>query len=60
MGYDTRPLLSMEEKNKFLREALEKKYTLFFEHDPRVECCSLIQTEKGIRMKEGFNLSDIL
>jgi glyoxylase-like metal-dependent hydrolase (beta-lactamase superfamily II) len=60
MGYDTRPLLSMEEKNKFLREALEKKYTLFFEHDPRVECCSLIQTEKGIRMKETFNLSEII
>lgn len=60
MGYDTRPLLSMEEKNKFLREALEKNYTLFFEHDPRIECCSLIQTEKGIRMKEGFALTDLM
>ncbi len=60
MGYDTRPLLSMDEKNKFLREALEKKYTLFFEHDPRIECGSVVQTEKGIRLKEGFPLSEIV
>ncbi|HWZ21747.1 MAG TPA: MBL fold metallo-hydrolase, partial [Cytophagaceae bacterium] len=59
MGYDTRPLLAMDEKNKFLREALEKNYTLFFEHDPLNECCSLIQTEKGVRMKEAFRLSEL-
>jgi glyoxylase-like metal-dependent hydrolase (beta-lactamase superfamily II) len=59
MGYDTRPLLSMEEKNKFLREALEKNYTVFFEHDPLVECCSLVQTEKGIRLKEAFRLEEL-
>ncbi len=58
MGYDTRPLLSMEEKTNFLREALDKNYTLFFEHDPRIECGSLVQTEKGIRLKEGFNLTE--
>jgi glyoxylase-like metal-dependent hydrolase (beta-lactamase superfamily II) len=59
MGYDTRPLLAMEEKNKFLREALEKNYTLFFEHDPLIECCSLMQTEKGIRLQKAFKLSDL-
>ncbi|HVD98743.1 MAG TPA: MBL fold metallo-hydrolase [Cytophagaceae bacterium] len=59
MGYDTRPLLSMDEKNKFLREAVEKKYILFFEHDPDIECGSLVQTEKGVRMKEGFKLSEL-
>ncbi len=58
MGYDTRPLLSMEEKNKFLREAVAKNYTLFFEHDPLIECCSLVQTEKGIRLKDGFRLEE--
>ena len=57
MGYDTRPLISMEEKSKFLKEALEKKYTLFFEHDPVNECCDLIQTEKGIRMNNAFSLN---
>lgn len=60
MGYDTRPLLSMEEKNTFLRDALEKKYILFFEHDPVLECGSLVQTERGIRMKEGFKLAAII
>jgi glyoxylase-like metal-dependent hydrolase (beta-lactamase superfamily II) len=60
MGYDTRPLLSMEEKNKFLREALDKNYALFFEHDPINECCSLIQTEKGIRPKEIFKLTEFI
>ena len=59
MGYDTRPLLAMDEKTNFLREALEKNYTLFFEHDPLNECCSLVQTEKGIRLKEAFKLSEL-
>lgn len=59
MGYDTRPLLAMDEKTNFLIEALEKNYTLFFEHDPLNECCSLVQTEKGIRLKEAFKLSEL-
>jgi glyoxylase-like metal-dependent hydrolase (beta-lactamase superfamily II) len=60
MGYDTRPLLSMKEKDLFLREAVENKYVLFFEHDPVHECCSLVQTEKGIRMDKTFNLSEYI
>ncbi len=60
MGYDTRPLISMEEKNKFLKEALEKEYTLFFEHDPINQCCTVAQTEKGIRSNATFSLSDFL
>jgi glyoxylase-like metal-dependent hydrolase (beta-lactamase superfamily II) len=48
-GYDTRPLLSLEEREKFLKEALEKDYVLFFEHDVHVQCCRLQMTEKGIR-----------
>jgi Zn-dependent hydrolases, including glyoxylases len=59
MSYDTRPLLSMMEKEVFLKEALEREYILFFEHDPVNECCTLTQTEKGIRAKEIFRLSDI-
>ncbi len=60
MAYDTRPLLSMEEKNTFLSEAYQNNYILFFEHDPIHECCTLQSTEKGIRVKESFNLSDII
>jgi glyoxylase-like metal-dependent hydrolase (beta-lactamase superfamily II) len=55
-GYDTQPILSMNEKETFLKEAVWNNYTLFFEHDIYNECCSLIQTEKGVRAKESFSL----
>jgi glyoxylase-like metal-dependent hydrolase (beta-lactamase superfamily II) len=57
-GFDTRPLLSMNAHNLFLEEALNKSYTLFFEHDIYHECCILEDTEKGVRMKESFTLRD--
>ncbi|MGV3767136.1 MAG: MBL fold metallo-hydrolase [Chitinophagaceae bacterium] len=56
MAYDTRPLLTLEEKKIFLDEAAAKEYILFFEHDVQNECCTLIQTEKGIRAGESFFL----
>lgn len=59
MAYDMFPLTSLLEKKSFLQEALDKEYILFFEHDPVNECCTLQQTERGIRMKETFKLSDI-
>lgn len=59
MGYDTRPLITIEEKDKFLKLAAEKEYILFFEHDSINECCTLQQTEKGVRLKEAFKFSDI-
>lgn len=59
MGYDMFPLTSMHEKKTFLREALDKDYILFFEHDPKNECCTLQQTEKGIRQKDVFKLSEV-
>lgn len=59
MAYDTRPLITMTEKERFLQEALENEYILFFEHDPVHECCTLKQTEKGIRVNEIFKLSDV-
>jgi len=59
MGYDLNALQSLEEKTAFLNTALEKDYLLFFEHDPVNECCSLKQTEKGIRADEVFSLDKI-
>jgi glyoxylase-like metal-dependent hydrolase (beta-lactamase superfamily II) len=59
MAYDMQPLLSLQEKRSFLNEALKKDYVLFFEHDPLHECCTLQQTERGIRPKEYFKLEDI-
>lgn len=59
MGYDMFPLTTLNEKNAFLTKAVENNYILFFEHDLVNECCTLQITEKGIRVKEVFKLSDI-
>jgi glyoxylase-like metal-dependent hydrolase (beta-lactamase superfamily II) len=59
MGYDMFPLTTIQEKKSFLKEAIEGDYILFFEHDPKYECCTLHQTEKGIRAKEFFKLEEI-
>ena len=59
MGYDTRPLLTLSEKEKFLNEAVSKQYIIFLQHDNLNECCTLKQTEKGVRLDKTFPLSDI-
>lgn len=59
MGYDTRPLLTLDEKAKFLNEAVAKDYVLYFEHDAVNECCTLKNTEKGVRVNETFKLSEL-
>jgi glyoxylase-like metal-dependent hydrolase (beta-lactamase superfamily II) len=59
MAYDTRPLLTLEEKLAFLPNAAENNYLLFFEHDPTVELCSLQATERGVKEKECFRLAEI-
>lgn len=58
MAYDMFPLKTLEEKKVFLQEALDQQYILFFEHDPQVECCTLTQTERGIRADQSFRLDD--
>lgn len=59
MAYDMYPLTTLDEKKTFLQEAADNNYILFLEHDPQHECCTVHQTEKGIRLKEIFKLSDI-
>jgi len=59
MGYDTRPLLTLEEKAKFLHNAVENDMLLFFEHDATNRLCSLKQTEKGVRLNESFSFNEI-
>jgi glyoxylase-like metal-dependent hydrolase (beta-lactamase superfamily II) len=59
MGYDTRPLITMEEKEKFLNEAADNQYVLFFEHDPVNECCTVKRTERGVRLDRVFPLSEV-
>jgi glyoxylase-like metal-dependent hydrolase (beta-lactamase superfamily II) len=60
MGYDTRPLLTLTEKEKFLKKAAEQEYILFLQHDNYSECCTVEQTDKGVRLKDTFKLTDIL
>lgn len=60
MSYDTRPLLTLEEKGAFLKEVADREYIVFFEHDPRHQCCTLQHTDKGVRLKETFDLKEIL
>ena len=60
MGYDTRPLLTMDEKQLFLEQAAKNNYILFLQHDSVNECCTVKQTEKGIRLNQCFKLKDIL
>ena len=59
MGYDTRPLLTMTEKELFLNKACDENFILFLEHDSVNECATLQRTEKGIRLKESFSFSEL-
>jgi glyoxylase-like metal-dependent hydrolase (beta-lactamase superfamily II) len=60
MGYDTRPLLTLDEKAKFLNEAADHNYIIFLEHDAENECCTVKHTEKGVRLDQTFKLSEVL
>ena len=59
MAYDVRPLETMKEKEQILERAFQENWLLFFEHDPKIELCSLQKTEKGIRMQEALKLNEV-
>lgn len=59
MSYDTRPLLTMQEKEDVLKQALANDWILCFGHDHQYEACTLMMTEKGIRAKEIFSVKEI-
>jgi glyoxylase-like metal-dependent hydrolase (beta-lactamase superfamily II) len=59
MGYDTRPLITMGEKEKFLNKACSDEYFLFLEHDSMNECANLKETEKGIRLNQTFSFHEL-
>lgn len=60
MGYDTRPLLTMPEKSKFLNAAADHNHYLFLEHDAHNQIIIVEHTEKGVRLKEVFTCEEIL
>ncbi|GJM32270.1 MAG: MBL fold metallo-hydrolase [Saprospiraceae bacterium] len=47
MSYDVQPLLTLQEKARLLKEAIENDYLLFFEHDPKLACARVTRNEKG-------------
>lgn len=59
MGYDTRPLLTLDEKEYFLNLAADKGFYLFLEHDAHNEIITVKHTEKGVRLDEVFTCKDI-
>ncbi|SFS39712.1 Glyoxylase, beta-lactamase superfamily II [Lutibacter maritimus] len=59
MGYDTRPLLTMDEKAKFLNNAADNNFLLFLEHDATNELCTLKHTEKGVRLNETYKFKEV-
>jgi len=58
MGYDTRPLLTLPEKEKFLNKAAEINFYLFLEHDAHNPIITVKNTEKGVRLNETFSLTE--
>ena len=59
MGYDTRPLLTLDEKQRFLNKAADENYYLFLEHDAYNEICTVQHTEKGVRLKNTYTFNEI-
>jgi glyoxylase-like metal-dependent hydrolase (beta-lactamase superfamily II) len=59
MGYDTRPLLTMPEKEKFLNMAADNNYYLFLEHDAHNPIITVKHTEKGVRLNECFTIDEL-
>ena len=59
MGYDVRPLITLNEKDKFLRKAADEGYILFLEHDAENVLCTVKHTEKGVRLDETFAFEEV-
>jgi len=59
MGYDTRPLKTMDEKAKFLQHAADNNYYLFLEHDAKNEICTVKHTEKGVRLDQTYKFNEV-
>ena len=59
MGYDTRPLLTLDEKEIFLNTAADNNYYLFLEHDAHNEIITVQHTEKGVRVKDTYKSKEI-
>ncbi len=60
MGYDTRPLITIDERQEIFNRAADENWLLFLEHDPYHEICTLKHTEKGVRLDKIFKFDEII
>ncbi len=60
MAYDMKPMDTLLEKKKILREAAEGGWVLFFEHDPKIECCTVQEVDGRVKIKEIFTLEELV
>lgn len=59
-AYDSYPVISMQEKEQFLTEAVQKNYILFYEHDLYTECSLVERAQKGFKMGKTGSLAEFL
>ncbi|MEX1055037.1 MAG: MBL fold metallo-hydrolase [Rhodothermales bacterium] len=59
MAYDVRPLVSLEEKQRFLERAVGGAWHFFFEHDPTVVVGTPQRTDRGIEIAGARSLDDL-
>ena len=52
-------MITLKEKEVFMNQAADDEYVLFFEHDPKIECCTVHHTEKGVRLRDTYSLSEV-
>lgn len=60
MGYDTRPLLTLPEKEKFLQKAADNNFYLFLEHDAHNPIITVKNTDKGVRLDQSLSVDDFI
>jgi glyoxylase-like metal-dependent hydrolase (beta-lactamase superfamily II) len=56
MGYDVRPLVTLEEKRKIVTRAFDEHWILFLQHDPTAEAVTLKPTDKGFTVDQRVTL----
>jgi len=57
MAYDLRPLVTLEEKRKILKDAVDEGWILFFEHDPAVVAAKIKRGDKGYEVDRTVDLA---
>ena len=58
MGYDLHPLMLMEEKQKYLGEAADHDWYLFFEHDPYCDGAQIERNGADFAVKQRYWLTN--